>query len=142
MSIKYVSLIIFLFYSFYANAHKSPEPIDIPCGLRNVPYVQYVTFAPSKQVLKEHFELENGAKSWGDSLETEVPAQAVLKTKDGDRVLTGSFTVTYYESGAIEVNQANVMAVIPQNALLIQFIDDATYNESFNNQIISCQIFP
>ena len=129
-------------------AHRSPEPIDISCGLTNMvslmgPKIQYVSYAISPTVLSEHFDLKNGIKTLGGFLKTLVSVEVIIKTETDQFKKTGSIMVAYHEKGSIEVIQFHPMNghLLPYN-IFIEFVDDESYNQSMKNRVVSCKIFP
>ena len=150
MNKKLIPLIILILTLFTNNsfAHKSPNPINISCGLTNIismagPKIQYVTYAISHTLLKQHFKLENGEKTGGGGFKTELPVEVKIKTTSGTITKAGNILVNYYENGALEVGQFSPMNghLVP-NSVFQQYPDDVSHKESMKNEIISCKIIP
>lgn len=86
LNLTFFTISFFMISINQSFAHKSPEPIDISCGLTNIvsvmgPKIQYVSYAISPTVLSKHFNLKNGAKTLGGWFASDVPVEVIIKTE-------------------------------------------------------------
>lgn len=148
MNKKFIMLIVLFLTSFANNsvAHKSPDPIDISCGLTNKEIdsskIQYVNYAISPTLLKQHFDLEMGLESPPGMFLNFLQVEVKIKTSSGTITKVGSIIIYYFEKGTVQIDQFDTNFPNWNNAIFIEYPDDVSFKESMKNEIISCKILP